>query len=189
MVKHGRPDCAVAILLAFDCYLRVGELVNLPIAELAYAKDPLNPNPAVANLRNTKRAPEESATIRKRFVGLLLAKHIRRLQVLDEKECRLFPFGKNTLTNQMKASSQRLGLPSIYTMHSLRAGGATRDKIMGESTESIRLRGRWAAYSSMQRYVKEFYYVQGESKMTDAQVKKAMKIRADPYKYFNVPAP
>ena len=49
--------------------------------------------------------------------------------------------------------SQDLGLSSLYVVHSLRHGGATRDHLRGRPLEDILMRGRWASTKSARRYV------------------------------------
>eukprot|EP00899_Mesostigma_viride_P015145 jgi/Mesvir1/23631/Mv18306-RA.1 len=54
---------------------------------------------------------------------------------------------------QWEAVQARMGIPGMFSFHSLRHGGATHDAIAGESPEAIQLRGRWASALSVTRYI------------------------------------
>ena len=70
-------------------------------------------------------------------------------------EGRLFPYSYGTLLRRWKQVLLALGLPLLWTPAGLRAGGATWLYRSGTPIDYIRLRGRWRAPSSLERYVQE----------------------------------
>lgn len=149
----------VAVLLAFECYLRCGELLALRRSDVSFpdhvrswagaeataAVDP------VLRLRATKTGRDQSVTIRDPDVSKLLK------IVVDETERGglLFPYSPHQFRRLFKDSCKELGVGQVgFVLHSLRHGGATRDyqhRRLG--LEDIMTRGRWASPKSAKRYI------------------------------------
>jgi integrase len=143
---------AIGVLLAFDAYLRSGELVGLRREDFATAGDLRlggGTYRAALRLRSTKTGPEQWAEIRDETVTSLL-------QILADSTPAgglLFPFSTSSFRYYFKRACTGLGLKANYVPHSLRHGGATRDFLNGVTLEEILRRGRWASTKSARHYI------------------------------------
>jgi hypothetical protein len=66
---------------------------------------------------------------------------------------RLFPFTAAAFNAALKAMCIKLGVPAVYTMHSMRHGGATKLYVEQWSIADILYRGRWKASDSADNYI------------------------------------
>jgi len=171
MESNGHRDAAVATLLAWDCYLRVNELVKLKVRRVVAPGDPgyfdhpesqttpisggwRTDRATQVCLRKTKTGMFHHVTIEDRRVEQVLAHHVRgkhpdsKVFNLDAKQyCMLFRQAKNAL-----------GMHNIpFTPHSLRHGGATSNwKTYGAgSLPTVVMRGRWRSYASASLYIQQ----------------------------------
>ncbi len=146
------PVMAIGVLLAFDCYLRLGELLGLVKEDVSVPGDVRlesgYPDVCLA-LRQTKTGPNKSVVVADPEIRELL------LQVVAQapRKTRLFPFSQAFFRRHFKKACHDLGLSSQYVPHSLRHGGATRDHMRGKPLEDILARGRWASTKSARHYV------------------------------------
>ncbi len=159
MVCKGRWEFGVATLLAFDCYLRVGELMSLTRDDVAMSDDPRMGSAYKGmslRLKHTKTGSNQWVEVRRPCVQTLLQ------QLLDRKPGRqrrrnntLFGASPATYRKYFKASCAALaiGLSPHYVPHSLRHGGATHDHIVGWPLEEILRHGRWATTKSARHYI------------------------------------
>jgi integrase len=153
MVQRGYIRHAIATLLAFDCFLRVGELVNLRRADVATTNDARmgsDFNGTALRLRQTKTGPNQWVRVDNKDIEQLL---LLMVDTTEGAQSKLFPFSANQYRSVFKAVCASLGLSSSYVPHSLRHGGATRWHLLDKSIEDILLRGRWASTKSARRYV------------------------------------
>jgi integrase len=153
MSRHGLLRHAIATLLAFDCFLRVGELVNLRKCDVADNGDQRMGSEyhgMALRLRQTKTGPNQWVQVEDENVKIL----VRMLLALCPNDnAKLFPFSAAQFRNVFKMVRDELGLCSQYVPHSLRHGGATRWHLLGKPLEDILLRGRWSSIKSARRYV------------------------------------
>ena len=143
---------AIATLLAFDCFLRVGELCSLKREDVADSKDArlgVDFKGMALRLRKTKTGPNQWVTVDNEQVMQLLRGVIARTKPGHS----LFPVSTSTYRRLFKSACSDLKLSSSYVPHSLRHGGATRQHLLGKSMEDILLRGRWASTKSARRYI------------------------------------
>lgn len=155
MAKWGYHAEAVATLLSFDCYLRVGELTRLTYADVAQPRD-IRFGAAYTGmalrLAVTKTGPNQSVTIEDPQVQSILFHYLNAYPFLDRE--RIFPFSPGAFRRLLRDVSVTLHLGHIpYVPHSLRHGGATRDYLRGRSIEQIMYRGRWVSMESARRYI------------------------------------
>ena len=147
-------NLGLATLLAFDCYLRVGELVGLRRCDVADTGD-LRMGSAYQGmslrLANTKTGSNQWVTVRNPDVIMMMRSLIGGMP--PESRFKLFPVSTSTYRKHFKASCADLGLSPDYVPHSLRHGGATHDHITGVPLEEILRHGRWAAVKSARHYV------------------------------------
>lgn len=155
MSARGWFSSAVGAILAFECYLRVSELVGLRRSDVALPDDRRlgvagRPDSIALRLRKTKRGVNQWVTVRSPLARALLLE----LMLADPEEDRLFPFSAGTFRRRLHAVCAGLGLAG-YVPHSLRHGGATHDHLSGLPLEDIMLRGRWASVKSARHYVQQ----------------------------------
>jgi integrase len=152
---------AVATLLAFDSFLRVGELCAIKIADVGDADDPRlgHFGQVTIALRKTKTGVNQSVVVEDKQVVDLLRHHLsfRKRSCAAASatvaDASLFQFSADVFRKAFKASCSRLGLSPYYVPHSLRHGGATHWFRSGKSIEHIMQRGRWRSRKSADRYI------------------------------------
>ncbi|CAK0896604.1 unnamed protein product [Prorocentrum cordatum] len=152
---------ACALCLMFHCYLRPGELLAMKAFQLV---------PPAAGLQGGFRwwtlllHPEELLVPSK--TGELgdslplgapelqwLTPALRDLKARLEPREPLWSFGYAQLREELEGALAVLGLQSLgATLHCLRRGGASHDRIVGRrSLEEVAKRGRWRARLSVRR--------------------------------------
>ena len=159
LARSGYHGPAIAMLLAFDCFLRVGELTRIRFTDIVMPNDPrtgrAHSTMAVV-LRTAKTGKLQSVGVADQDVARLVAMWARSPLVHSdpsEPDPRLFAFSPDLLRRLMYHTSMALQLPTRYTPHSLRHGGATDDFLRHGSVERVQFRGRWKQLESVRRYV------------------------------------
>ena len=148
---------AMAMLLGFDCYLRVGELLGLRRCDVILPNDSrmgqAHTHMAVV-CKAAKTGDNQSVTIDRPVVGTLLC---RWLELLPDKTphalvfAGLLPARFRTL---MKDACSVLGVGDTpYVPHSLRHGGATADFLRTQNIEHVQFRGRWKHQQTARVYL------------------------------------
>lgn len=163
---------AVGTLLAFDCFLRVGELVGLKREDVADSCDSrlgVDFKGMALRLRKTKTGPNQWVEVEGKEVMALL----REVVASTKPHHFLFPASSAVYRTLFKSACSDLGLSRSYVPHSLRHGGATRQHLLGKSMEDILLRGRWASTKSARRYIQS-----GRALLLSMQVPPALTILA-----------
>ena len=155
MAKVQGWEFGVACLLAFDSYLRVGELAGLKLKDVAVPND-ARLGAAFTGValrlgaeRPTKTGSNQYVAVRNQVVAALLA----RLVAARRRRRRLFSFSAASFRRSFSDAVDALGLSPRYVPHSLRHGGATHDFLLGVSLEEILHRGRWASNRSARHYI------------------------------------
>lgn len=151
LAHHGLLRASVGVLLAFECYLRAGELLGLRRCDVVLPGDSGLEDDVLpfVRLRRTKTGAEQSVSVRDPAVIRLLAVLCRHTADDD----LLFPFSQRWLRTWFQFCLQQLQLHGDFGLHSLRHGGATRDYMRGAPVEEILFRGRWASTKTTRRYV------------------------------------
>ena len=124
ILRQGHRRAAIGVLLAFDCYLRIGELVGLrhsDIADIDDARQGSGDREMVIGLRHTKTGPNKWVTVADPEVATLVRSLLRPSAADDE-----LVFGLNAakLRRLFKQACEDLGLSPLYVPHSLRHGAA-----------------------------------------------------------------
>lgn len=157
MLKVGtRQWCAYAIacLVAFDAYLRIGELVNLTVGDVAAPGD-ARLDSAYTNyalrLGVTKTGRNQFVYLDSLVVGSLLQLLCAGKRPTD----RVFGFEAAAFRGAMKQAAASIGVGHCgFLPHSFRHGGASRDFMLNRrSLEQIMFRGRWKALESARTYI------------------------------------
>jgi hypothetical protein len=116
---------------------------------VSYAKSLPESSRVYIRLANTKRG-------RNRCVDVLdagMAELLRAVVQGAKPGARLFPFSAATCNASLKAMCVKLGVPAVYTMHSMRHGGATKLYVEQWPVMDIMFRGRWKASDSADNYI------------------------------------
>ena len=154
MSRNGNIHHAVALLLMFHCYLRINEMFDLLISDIALPdQNRFGSSIILSSLRiaKSKTGVNQSVSITDIHIQKLL-EFIIGNRSRDEK---LFSFSSlSVFTSVLHKSLLLLGLPlKMFVPHSCRHGGATYDHINGKNIEDIMLRGRWKSNSSARNYI------------------------------------
>jgi integrase len=155
-VRSQSPVASIGLLLAFDCYLRLGELLSLrrsDIADSGDARHGVGFSGMALRLRKTKTGANQWVTVENADVLRLLRGLLSALPP-QNGETLLFAFSPSVFRRMFKSACRDLGLSSLYVPHSLRHGAATRDHFdRKKPMEDILQRGRWASTKSARRYI------------------------------------
>ena len=155
MSKWGRHAEAVATLLSFDCFLRVGELTRLTFHDVVMPNDPRlgsGDYRMAVRLAKAKTGLNQSVSLSNKLIESVLHSYLLSRPFLEHD--RIFPFTPSsfrTLIRQVAVSHGLGGIP--YVPHSFRHGGATYAHLRGATIEQIMYRGRWVSLESARRYI------------------------------------
>ena len=158
LARWGHHGPAVAMLLAFDCYLRVGELTNIRRGDVvlpppSHVAQDSKPYVAI-RLPRTKTGPDQSVAVNRPAVAEVLRMWMQYIPPSSNKEQYVFPFSADFFRKLIHDACSALGLGHIsFVPHSLRHGGATTDWSQGKKLDYVQHRGRWKALESVRRYV------------------------------------
>lgn len=148
MRGHGFP-IGLAIVLAFDCLLRISEVDALQVDDITKVKGPTGATQVVIRIKFSKTGKNQLLTVRCSHVAQLL------LDFARTRRGKLFAFNAKQFRTWFKDACYQLGLRDGYVPHSLRHGGATELLTKGHDIERILERGRWASNNSARRYLQE----------------------------------
>ncbi len=154
LVKLGRRDMGLAVMLGFSALLRISECVGLFVEDVCLVGDrrlgALSVrSPASLRLRKTKTGDNFFAQLRHSDVAQLLADHVKTRPA----GAKLFDFTVDQLRTQFARACRLLQLNGRYVFHGVRHGGATDAYAKGMSIEDVLFLGRWAATKSARHYV------------------------------------
>lgn len=170
MANNGYRHGCLAMLLGFDGLLRISELVGLKIRDVSSPVDlrrGISASPSATlitgrtclRLALTKTGANLWCELHNPLIAYLLLIHIHDRPHDD----RVFDFSLPS-SNAKGAAAFRIAMASVcralhlehchYTPHSLRHGGATHAVMhLGQSIETVLMRGRWASNSSARIYL------------------------------------
>lgn len=155
--RSGFHAPAVAMLVAFDCYLRVGELTRIRRRDVVMPNDARmgRAHSAMAVcLTKTKTGPNQSVSLYRPEVAQILCTWIRALPHTAGDNPLVFAFSPTYLRRLMLNACIDLGVGhTAYVPHSLRHGGATADFLRTGSVQHVQFRGRWKSLESVRTYV------------------------------------
>ena len=155
MAKWSLYPHSIATLLAFDCYLRVGELTRIRYCDVVQPSDPrMGSAHATMALRLpvTKTGENQWVSLQNQSVAQALHRYLHA-RSFHSREL-LFSFTPHQYRQLLRSVAFTLGVGHIpYVPHSLRHGGATSDFLHGRTIEQIMFRGRWKSMESARRYI------------------------------------
>lgn len=153
MAMRGEHDAALAVLVGFDCYLRIGEILGLKVQDVALARDPrlgAAYRGVMLRLAKTKTGTNQSVTVEGADVAAMLQAHIRG----RARSAPVFAVSRSRFYALLHGACRAFGLDAHgYTPHSLRHGGATRHFLQGRPIADIQFRGRWSDAKSVRTYI------------------------------------
>ena len=159
--RSGHHGVAVAMLLAFDCYLRVGELLRLRYCDIVLPHDSRmgsSHRTMAVRLPKTKTGLNQWVSLQNQEVAEILQAWMKLshpdLVASSSSTDLVFPYPPSYFRKLLHSVKDVLGMSSTaYVPHSLRHGGATHDFLRGASIEQVMFRGRWAVMASARRYI------------------------------------
>jgi integrase len=184
MAQDGHSRAAVCVLLAFDCLLRIGELVGVRPSDILTPidKDPKLGWFVTVRLPRTKTGMNQSV----RILSSEVARLTLRLKAATKPDDTLLVGMSSTgFRNLFKSTCKSLQLDPSYVPHSLRHGGATRLAIMGKDVSTIKTRGRWKSLDTCERYMQIFQSVIGAHKAPKATVQIGNEVVLDIVKFIS----
>ena len=151
---RGLGSLALGLLLAFHCMLRGSELANLRVGDIALPGDPRLGSAlsgALLLLPRTKTGRDQSVPVRSRhLVRVLFSMTADR----DPDEL-LLRRSLASIRYYFNIAAREAGLQAAhFSLHSLRAGGATYEFLRGMSVESILVLGRWRSTPMAAHYIR-----------------------------------
>ena len=167
----GHPGMAIAVVLGFDCYLRISEIANLRACdvtdillvdqEVGRAMEQSGKGTStLVTLPHTKTGMNQSVCIRRPVVEAKLLNWVRYVTEIRSRGARakLFPdpptFRRLFYQAQVNLGWQREDGSVPFVPHSLRHGGAAGDFLRHPTRlEEILFRGRWASIASTRHYI------------------------------------
>jgi integrase len=168
LARDGKAALGIGALLAFDCLLRVSELVGLHREDVIDSSDlrlDSEHKGTILTLRRTKTGANKHVTVLNPGVIALLRKLVARTRPGG----KLFPFTAAVFRRALHASCASLGLSSAYVPHSLRHGGATRYyHVLHWPMENVMDRGRWASTKSARIYIQSGAALAGRMAVPEA---------------------
>jgi integrase len=158
LARSGHRAAGVATLLAFDCYLRVGELCRLRVCDMVMPDDARMGSSftgMIVTLPRAKTGLNQAVKVQRQAVAAVLCDYMQFIYqtgCVDWRGC-LFGLTGPRYRELLCAACTALGLPPRYTPHSLRHGGASHDYLLHGDVYRIMLHGRWASEKSVKRYI------------------------------------
>ena len=150
-ILRGKVLLGLGLVVAFEGFLRVGELCRLR------GSDILLPEDSVDSFHNCGLRIRVAKTGRNQFArisdpAVIVVLRYLKLITPPEGYCMGGATGKD-FNAALKWGMTLLGVDCHFTMHSLRHGRATMGFLGGETAEAVRLLGRWASSKSMEIYL------------------------------------
>ena len=150
----GDVAAGVAMLVAYDCWLRISEVSGVTVADVYDSRrqvDPVGRGVSVF-LPETKTGRRQAVMVEEPAVAALL---LALARAQDQRTAKLFP----TPDKLRRVLARCLGALNVeahgfaFVWHGFRHGGASRAFLRGDDMLLILIRGRWAAESSGRHYI------------------------------------
>lgn len=150
MAINGHIQHSIATLVAFDGFLRIGEMIRLQTSDIQILpNDSSKLNIAIAKAKTGKN---QSVVIYNPHVIAILQTYIQHRR--QQKKVQLFDLSEQQYRTIFTRTLAALGLSNMgFTPHSLRHGAATWAYFLGDDINNILVRGRWTTDKARQRYI------------------------------------
>ena len=156
LAAWGLPSAAVVTLLAFHCYLRIGEFTTTRCVDVVPAASERvglgNPHMFIG-IPKAKTGPLQDVEVLDHSVEQLTLLAVAAAGGPDSTQ-RVCALSEYQFRKAFRAACDSWGIPADVTPHSLRHGGATHDyTVVGRPAKEIKVRGRWQRDKSFAHYV------------------------------------
>jgi len=157
MAIRGQHHAALAMLVGFDCYLRIGELLSLKVQDVAVSNDPRLGSAyrgVLLRLAHTKTGRYQAVTVEDSAVADMLTSHVQARGPSRTQSDLVFQVSRDSFYKLFHGACRAFGLDGLnYSPHSLRHGGATRHFLQKRHISDIQFRGRWSNSKSVRTYI------------------------------------
>lgn len=170
MLAKRNIDAGVALLLQFDCYLRVSELCSLRLQDIILPDSKKLYQPATAQhgygfrsgasviitIPDSKTGKYQSVALASKEIEDILIAYIQYRQSKISTTVPLFGITTKQYSDTLQLYCDKLQLSQHnYSSHSLRHGGAAYHYIQwgASQLQNIMFRGRWKSENSIQVYL------------------------------------
>jgi len=157
MAIRGQHHAALAMLVGFDCYLRIGELLSLKVQDVAVSNDPRLGSAyrgVLLRLAHTKTGRNQAVTVEDSAVADMLTSHVQARGPSRTQSDLVFQVSRDSFYKLFHGACRAFGLDGLnYSPHSLRHGGATRHFLQKRHISDIQFRGRWSNSKSVRTYI------------------------------------
>jgi len=158
-----RLPSAIAMLVSFDCWLRISEVVSVTPRSIVDTRivashDPLSQCVSIF-LPHTKTGPRQAVRIECAELASLVVAFSEASRLAYGPDTPIFPsasslrsslnFALGVLCPENQLETRGLD----FTWHSFRHGGASRAFVSGTDMRDIRIRGRWSHDKSAEHYL------------------------------------
>jgi hypothetical protein len=149
----GWYDEAFALLVGYDGYLRISELLSCRVRDF-HEWILAEPPQYQLRLKFTKTGPNRLVTLTRPGLGAMLGSYIRTRHAGKSSQTRIFGFSPQQFRKRFRIGCELLGWESVgFVPHSLRHGHASDAFNDGVPVETIQVQGRWASIESTRRYI------------------------------------
>ena len=181
MRQDGRDGVADILLLAFDCYLRIGEVFMLKHGDLFVAKNPAGKIEAMIRLGVAERGESTKTGMRQ---GVRIDYPVT-IEMMQRRSANLKPgqrfFSKSSPQKNRTfwAAAAAALKVEVGPVHSIRHSGPSHDATTGyRSMWQIQRRGRWSSERSVLRYAKSHAWLQARARVPEAILLKGAQLLA-----------
>ena len=194
MAKHFENGALLAafILLAFDAYARVGELLRSsaswlipPSTSGSHSKRALIFFPSDQNMKSKTKQQDDTVIVGDLHERAWLNSIAGAVWRRAFPHRRLFPLVYADVLKACKKAFAEVGCSGeVMCPHRLRHGGASVDALQGKPSTYIKHRGRWTSSKSVSRYMKHGRYLRMMSLLSDQQRNSSRKAEQWLKKHF-----
>ncbi len=150
----GDSAAGVAMLVAYDCWLRISEISGITVEDVHDTRGQVDPvgRGVSVYLPETKTGRRQAVMVEEPAVAALL---LVLANAPGPRAAKLFP----PPANLRSVLARCLGVLNVdahglaFVWHSFRHGGASRAYLRGDEMSRILTRGRWAVESSGRHYI------------------------------------
>lgn len=147
---------AVLLWVGFHCLLRPGELTDLKVSDFRYVpgrRGRWGFYIIVVREPKTRRrfARVQHVVAEEKWLVVLIYYSLRYRDSADY----FYTFTSNILNKRLSTVLAALGVPDLFTLAGLRAGGATWEWLTNRHFSDLRLRGRWTNAKTLESYIQE----------------------------------
>ncbi|MEM7281756.1 MAG: site-specific integrase [Pseudomonadota bacterium] len=180
-----RYAMSLAVLLSFDCHLRVSECLRLKRSDVVFMPPPSQR--VILVLGRCKGGTNQSVEVRFSLVRELL---LRQWDPLPPSG-KLFAFNADSFRKEIHAVfNTHIASPDStwkITPHSLRHGGATRDFVLKRlSLPDLKDRSRWKNEDTLYNYIQVAKMHMVRVQVKDSVKPALQKLNCNPGTFFNV---